>query len=1405
MHHSLARVICSLIALAFCLGLGLPSASAQFEDEFGGGLIATYRPQHGNEFQRVDAHLSFAWAEGSPDPRIGDGGFAVHWDGLLLTKQPGPYTLRVLAKGKVRISLAGEVLLDAAADEPTWLSAKPIPLQFDWHPLVVEFENTGDAPRLALFWEGPGFPLEPVPDDHLFHDIESTLESPFERGQQLLAAHRCGSCHNVAGLAEPPRGPALTKLDGNLSEPWLLEWLTQKALSDDDTSIRRMPHYNLSEGEAKAVAEYLLSQSDRRKAETKLPQKANRGVGETLFNTLGCLACHQNGELGSSDLFSGPNLTEIGQKRPAAYFETWLKNPAQLNADHRMPVYDLSAKERGDLAAYLASLTPAGKQARTPVRKFNETLIREGREIIAKNQCNACHNLPGEMPETAAQELRPLGPGDLWHDACLAEPTTTHPGYALAESDREAIKTYIREMARAGVTETPKVSGKWVMTERNCVACHPRGTNGGLADTAQSVVDLHASLTSQLPAMQPPSLNSVGDKLHDESLARAIRRDDKGYRPWLKVRMPKYNLSEEELKAIIGHLVTADRIPEGAPTKPRPSPPSADAMMVAGARLVTTDGFGCTSCHQVGDMQPPKAPLNAMGPNLSGMGDRMRKSWFHRWVNNPARIVPRMEMPSVQVPVKGVLDEDLDAQLAAVWHVLNTPGFQPPKPDPVRIVRHTGLPDDAARPVVLTDVMKLGKKVYVKPLLVGLPNRHNVMFDLETASLTAWWMGDAAWQRSEGKTWFWEPGGTDLWNDAEPRPEILLRGPTQRLVGPARQGQFFTEFDDIQYGEGQVTISYRLHFADDDVPTIRVRQTFAPRWDEDANARHGFRRTLEITGVPEGFEAGIRLVPTSQLSSAQLDVANYALRFTDRGGLTIQGESAGKLRLDQGGTLWLEESNDQVTLNYDTALPRDIFPPQPTPDFPQPERTELDVVPGWTATNLPLPSEIMPTALAWRPDGRLIVASLKGRLWEVTDSTDDGWENSVRQVGDEFAAPFGLKAYEDHIDVINKYGLLRLYEQDGQVTQVQNIASGWGHTDDYHDWAVGLPLDKEGNYHIAVSCQQDDRTEAAAKWRGSVLKLTPRKPTDDNPQLFDVKEVTAGNRFPVGIAQNRGGDLFVTDNQGNWKPFNELNRVIPGKRYGFLNKLERKPGFNPEKEPPAVNIPHPWTRSVNGICFLETPADLRDQIGYDLFGPFEGDLIGCEYDTRRLVRMSLDKVGDTVQGAVYPFTPDPGNDPRNALQGPITCAVAPHGDLYIGNIRDAGWGGSNNIGSITRLRPSGTNMPPGIAKVTATPRGLKIRFTQQVDPAGSRLPSNYNIASYTRESTPAYGGSDIDRRVERIDELIVSDDRLEVELTFEEMRPGFVYEIYLNNEIAGKGKTLWPAEAHYTLNKLPTE
>jgi glucose/arabinose dehydrogenase len=456
------------------------------------------------------------------------------------------------------------------------------------------------------------------------------------------------------------------------------------------------------------------------------------------------------------------------------------------------------------------------------------------------------------------------------------------------------------------------------------------------------------------------------------------------------------------------------------------------------------------------------------------------------------------------------------------------------------------------------------------------------------------------------------------------------------------------------------------------------------------------------------------------------------------------------------------------------------------------------IAPGWTGTRLSFPEEIMPTALAWRPNGQLLFASLKGNVWQTQDADRDGIPDEATPFSDELATPYGLAAGAAYVDVATKSALLRLHGED-TCEQVETIASGWGHTSDYHDWVIGLPRDKQGNYYLGIPCQQDKRSPEAAKLRGTVVKLVPRAVTPDDPRKFQIEVLTRGHRFPMGLALSRKEALFVTDNQGNYNPFNELNHVRPGAHFGFVNALEKKED-RPPVTPPAIDIPHPWTRSVNGICFLDTPEALAKERG-PLFGPFEGQLVGCEYDTRRLIRMSLQEVDGVYQGAAYPLSL-PADNPAEGLLGPVVCAVSPQGELYVGNLRDSGWGGGNNVGDIVRVRFEPEKLPAGIAEVRAEKEGFRVTFTKPIARDKAADIANYRLASYRRESTPAYGGPDQDRRDETLAGVTVAGDGLSVLLKLRELREGFVYEIFVKNLVPGDS-LFFPAEAYFTLRKKP--
>ena len=1352
------------------------------------GLIAEITSADGQLRRRTDeVPAVFQVNKRAIDSRSKDGAFTITWQGRLMSQTRGTYRLHAFVEhGQTEVLLNGQRALGGQTATGQWFTSAPTELPFDWHRIKISFTSTAPDSRFSLFWSGPGFQLEPISERFFYHEQQlGTGVLDVQRAETLVHALRCKSCHQLP-VPQPLPAPALDRLAGNLRRDWLISWLSAPPASDK--SVRRMPHFSFSQADAHALADYLIGDTAASGTQSESTEEQIRAGGKLVL-TRGCLACHGINELGDSNIYGGGDLTAITSKRPAGFIAQWLADPSQLNRHHRMPTFSLKETERQQIAAHLESLSevaaPTAAPAPTPAS------IARGRDLFQAARCNACHLPPNDLPQSANSKI-PVGSRldatSNWDQSCLqqADRDKLRPGFLLPPADAKLVREFIQQASHRQTPASPTLSGKLLMAENNCLACHKRGSHAGLAGKMPDVVDEHPEFGPLIPAMTPPALTSIGDKLHDASLAQAVERASGDRRPWLTVKMPRFHLTKEQRQAIVEHLVASDRIPENAPTSvdKQPATLPAATLELAGRRLVTTDGFGCTSCHQVGSQKPPKAPLNAKGPDLAMLQKHIRKPWFDRWVRNPARIVPRMEMPSVQTPVQGVLDNQLDDQLAAVWHVLNQPNFEPPQPNPVRVLRRSGVASQHQRAVFVTDVVRAGQQQFIKPLLIGLPNRHNILFDFESGRLHGWTIGDVARQRTQGKSWYWELAGTNLL----PAEGATTRFTLQRAdanLSPQRSGQFVTAPALIKHTADGLEFSYRLQFPNDESTAgLQVTERMTPYSDDGKTA--GFRRSVVFRGL-------------SAQEAIQVRVAGQAIANEPRsrqlaGGhrITLTAPATARFTSDGGLTVGATNGVARITLLYTTTLPADRFVITP-PQIPPPAAEQLHVVPGFTAVRLPAFAALMPTGLTWRPDGSLIITSLKGRVWTARDTNRDGLEDDFQPFSDELAAPFGAAAFgENSVDVVNKYGLLRLTDadQDGFAESVRTLATGWGHTADYHDWAIGLPRDADGNYFVSTACQQDQRSAAAARHRGEVLKLVP----NDDATQYTLQPVSAGHRFPVGIARNRAGQLFVTDNQGNFNPFNELNHVQQGKRYGFINKIDRRPDFQPRLTAPAIDIPHPWTRSVNGICFLESPDGRA-------FGVYEGHLVGCEYDTRQLIRMSLQPVGQVIQGAAYPFTYyQPKQGP--SLLGPLVCAVSPQADLYVGCIRDSGWGGSNNIGTIVKLTPDLASLPAGIAEVRATPTGFAIDFTQPVavDRAGDL--ANYSVVSYTRTSTPAYGGPDQDRRQETIQrvQLAPTGDRVQLEL--ETLRAGYVYELRLKN-IAQDGGEFYPAEAFYTMRVIP--
>ncbi|MFK7734848.1 MAG: PA14 domain-containing protein [Pirellulaceae bacterium] len=1323
------------------------------------------------------------------------------------------------------------------------------------------------------------------------------IEDGFENGRQLSRGLRCDACHsegNQLGAnrrASLPRSlaplvaPALDQLRGNIRSEWIIDHLTTAPDDDDATLNRKMPYLALSREEAATIAKALLATSkpglpksverpentNKRRKKKVQPEPLD---GPTTFASVGCLACHAVESVNSASrleevLFGGVELSNLAAKRPHGFAKRWLSDPEAINRHHRMPEFELSQPQLDAIESYLlgTSQEPASANAPnsdTELESMDQATLRRARDLVEKHQCGACHLVPntllrsalisdtngGESGNRGTRPVAPLTANSDWNQGCLTatDRSPKHPSYALLKTHRESLRRYYSERVPPDNTSDSNAiaSRSDFIVESNCLGCHSRGEKSGIAMHLAQIAEAFPGTTARLAALTPPALTGIGDKLEDEALESAVRGSSPKLRDWLDVQMPKFRRSQTEAHQLARTLIRRDRIPnqlaetpQAQPTRqPSSTPPTALAQKLAGGQLVTATGFGCQSCHQIGDHEAPKVDLKARGTNLASLRGRIREPWFHRWVRNPSRIVPRMEMPAVQTAAKGLLNDSLDAQLDALWFALSAEDFQPPRPFPARTVRsfNDERPDQQAN--IVTSVIETPEKKFLRPIAVGLPNRHNVMFDLESGSWAGWWIGDTAHQHTRGKTWYWELGSPRL----SPPESSTTALQSFRIVDadgqvwkPTPVQQVALHLDEMkherQLGGGGVRIHGRLQLLNEGASIERSYECIVQQLPVEtpvggSSGLNGLRieSSMELLDGEElllgtfggDFQSLVDSEGNQELSYAIGGHSQITLRpFESRQEAAVPTTDSTRFRWTTtltsslpAGTIARPTSQLQVGKSRKSKLP-----------------TVLDCVPGFETIRLPLPRTEMPISFAWDGENRLYVGSLKGHVLRVDDLDRDSIGDHYEVISDTVPTPFGLHWNDGPIgsdrgslDVLAKYALLRMTPaesvDENRKWNTRIIADGWGYSADYHDWAIGLEKSSAGEYLIALPCQQDDRSDEAAFLRGHAVRLLPTAaPDSDSKRLFELKSFAAGLRFPIGIALNSQGNLFTSDNQGNYNPFNEINYLQAGKRYGFINKLENKDGFSPTFEEPAINIPHPWTRSVNGICFLDVPAEQGrtpvqssnvGKLGRDQFGPFEGHLIGCEMNGRRLIRMSLEKVNGIYQGAAYDFSL-PDLPPNETFEGPIACEVAPNGDLYVGNLQDSGWSAGQNTGSIVRIRlDDPKELPVGIAEVQALSDGFNLVFTQPVDMALAGDPKNYQIRSYRRQSTPAYGGDDLQSRTEIVSDIEVAKDRKSAALKLKSLRAGFVYEIYVDAIGPGKER-LFPRSAHYTLKTIPTD
>jgi cytochrome c551/c552 len=420
---------------------------------------------------------------------------------------------------------------------------------------------------------------------------------------------------------------------------------------------------------------------------------------------------------------------------------------------------------------------------------------------------------------------------------------------------------------------------------------------------------------------------------------------------------------------------------------------------------------------------------------------------------------------------------------------------------------------------------------------------------------------------------------------------------------------------------------------------------------------------------------------------------------------------------------------------------------------------------------------IMPSAVAVRPkDSRVFVASMKtGELFTLTNP-DDPKKTSFELYGRGlYQDALSMLAEDDGLYVLHRRNLTKIIERDGMPDRFDRVFALPHSIADSYDMAYGLARDKSGAFVLSYAPYADTKMMGA----GSALRMSPGKPPE---------EIAFGMRNPIGWCSGPDGEVFFTDNQGEWVATNKLAHVSEGKYFGWPNRAQPQHHTKPAGKP-TVWVPYSWARSINGVAYDHTGGQ---------FGPFAGQLFLAELMYGgAIVRANVEKVNGVYQGACFPFW-------GKGLLGPVCLGFDPRGKLYVGSITEPGWMAQPDRGALFRIDFTGT-VPFEMQSIHARPKGFRVVFTTPVDRVKATDQTAYKLESYRYEYTGAYGSPELDRATVKIEKAEVSADGLTVELTTAPLVVDRVYLLSVPSVQSAKGeKPLFPSGA-YTLNEIPAK
>jgi cytochrome c2 len=353
------------------------------------------------------------------------------------------------------------------------------------------------------------------------------------------------------------------------------------------------------------------------------------------------------------------------------------------------PTLDPALRDEIILSQYLETQTTVAEaKARLQAMNDHERTLFLGERTIARYGCFGCHLIEGfeqtppigvELTEQGSKLVERLDfgfehgkiphtlPG--WLHRKFMEPRVFDrdkqkrpeellrmPKFHFSSEEADALVTAVMSFTKERIPlaaqrrldgdEQAAEAGWRLVREYNCRGCHQVGETGGsIQAVIKDQLESAGGDVLQAGALSPPMLYNAGSKIgqgsrtHTPWLHDFLKDPSEEVRPWLEVRMPSFDFTEQQLNTLTRYFAALDRVPYPY----EPEPVITPVMVATGKDLF--DRWQCVRCHVVAGKLPDQDPVN-MAPDLAKVPDRLRADWLTQWLKEPSRIQPGTRMPA---------------------------------------------------------------------------------------------------------------------------------------------------------------------------------------------------------------------------------------------------------------------------------------------------------------------------------------------------------------------------------------------------------------------------------------------------------------------------------------------------------------------------------------------------------------------------------------------------------------------------------------------------------------------------------------------------------------------------------------------------------------------------------------